>query len=137
MVSNRACNSIYAVYRSQTQIITRVNAAHSLPCFAIAKINKNFGFCKFFFSHLVICQNGSCCSLLQLLQLVLQRERAKNGFLLSQGVPPPPGGTVGQSFFISAIFLSKKFSFSSVIQRKSLNLPPTNKTKSLTKNNSE
>ena len=68
-------NSISIVYCTQLQIVTRVNAAHSLFCFVIAKLSKISGFCKVFarkkctvnsplksFSHLVISQNGCCCS---------------------------------------------------------------------------
>ncbi len=48
MVLNEAYKSIYATYRTQTQIVTRVNVAHSLFCFAFAKLNKKSGFCKVF-----------------------------------------------------------------------------------------
>ena len=46
MVLNEVNKSIYAIYLSQTQIVTRINIAHSLLCFAFAKLNKKFGFCK-------------------------------------------------------------------------------------------
>ena len=46
MVLNEVNKSIYAIYRTQTQIVTRVIMAHSLLCFAFAKLNKKFGFCK-------------------------------------------------------------------------------------------
>ena len=48
MVLNEVNKSIYAIYRTQTQIVTRVIMAHSLLCFAFAKLNKKFGFCKVF-----------------------------------------------------------------------------------------
>ena len=66
MVLNRVCKSIYAIYRSQTQIVTRINAAHSLLCFAFAKVNKNSGFCKelteksIMLATVAVC--CSCCS---------------------------------------------------------------------------
>ena len=48
MVLNEAYKSIYATYRTQTQIVTRVNVAHSGFSFAFAKIRKKTGFCKVF-----------------------------------------------------------------------------------------
>lgn len=46
MVLNEAYKSIYAIYRTQTQIVTMVNRTHSLFCFAFAKLSKKSGFCK-------------------------------------------------------------------------------------------
>ena len=40
--------SIYAVYCAETQIITRMNVAHSCFDFASAKVSKLSGFCKYF-----------------------------------------------------------------------------------------
>ena len=48
MVLNRACNSISAIYRTQIQMVTGINAAHSGFLFAFAKVNKKSGFCKVF-----------------------------------------------------------------------------------------
>ena len=46
MVLNEAYKSIYAIYRTQTQIVTKVNRTHSLFCFAFAKLNKKSRLCK-------------------------------------------------------------------------------------------
>ena len=40
--------SIYAVYCAETQIITRIDAAHSCFVFASAKLSKITGFCKYY-----------------------------------------------------------------------------------------
>lgn len=54
MVLNEAYKSIYATYRTQKQIVTRVNVAHSGFSFAFAKIRKETGFCKVFARKKVI-----------------------------------------------------------------------------------
>ena len=69
-----------------------------IRCYVLdGKIKKKFWILQGFFQsfgHLVISQNGYRCSLLQLLQLlqlVLQREQAKNRLLLSHlFLPTPP-----------------------------------------------
>jgi len=105
MVSNRAYKSIYAIYRSQTQIVTRIDVAHSLLCFAIAKINKNSGFCKVFAQ-----KKWLLLQLLQLLQLKSQREDPQKRHLLSHCPGSSPCRTVGQCAFL----VKDKFNESSI-----------------------
>ena len=92
------CKSICIMYRSQTQIVTRIDAAHSLLCFASAKLNKKLAFRKELtqknqLSHCPTCPTPGTVGHLGQCGTTFSSDKA----LVPVGQPPP----VGQGQFFS------------------------------------